>query len=182
MKYFITTFFCCFCLSGYLWAQLDSIENRPRTVTLLNTSATLPYREIPEPPTIFTAATTAARMVDGLGYRYYWATESLRDEDLAYQLSDESRSVIETLDHIYGLSEMIVNGSKNELNIRGGQTVELTWEEKRQRTLNNLKVASDLLKAEETDLHDKNIIFQKGEQISTFPYWNMLNGPIADAL
>jgi|GEM_PF-5684614 len=46
---------------------------------------TLPYYQIPDAPSTYTAATVSARMIDGLGYRYYWATESLRPEDLAYE-------------------------------------------------------------------------------------------------
>jgi len=150
---------------------------------LINMEKPLPYHEIPATPAEYTAANVAARMIDGLGYRYYWATEGLTEENLKYQPSEDSRTMIETLDHLLGLSGTILNGSKNEPNIRPTEALELTWEEKRKRTLQNFKMASDLLKsAEEVDLIDKNIIFQRGEKTSEFPYWNMLNGPIADAI
>lgn len=51
----------------------------------------LPYREIPPYPENYTAANVAARVVDGLGFRYYWATEGLRPEDLAYQPNKDER-------------------------------------------------------------------------------------------
>ncbi len=78
----------------------------------------LPYYEIPEYPETYTAGTVAARMVDGLGFRYYWATEGLRDEDLAYKPSEEARTTAETIDHIYGLSKVIVNSTLKKPNSR----------------------------------------------------------------
>ena len=38
---------------------------------------TLPYYQIPDYPSSYNAATVAARTIDGLGFRYYWATEGL---------------------------------------------------------------------------------------------------------
>lgn len=143
---------------------------------------TLPYHQIPETPAEFTPENVAARMIDGLGYRYYWATEDLREEDLNYRPSEDSRTAGETLEHLYGLSKTIVNGSKNAPNIRSKNIVELTWEEKRKKTLENFKMASDILKGSDANLEEMKIIFQRGDNKSEFPYWNMLNGPIADAL
>ena len=66
----------------------------------------LPLREIPEAPKEYTSEAVAARLIEGLGFRYYWATEGLRPEDLVYKPSDEARTCDETLDHIYGLAEI----------------------------------------------------------------------------
>ena len=56
----------------------------------------LPYAELPEASSTYTAGTVAARMVDGLGFRYYWASEGLRSEDLSYKPSAEARTTDET--------------------------------------------------------------------------------------
>ncbi|MEK7256112.1 MAG: hypothetical protein AAB316_15280, partial [Bacteroidota bacterium] len=61
-------------------------------------------------------------------------------------------------------------------------TSPLLFEEKRRATLENLKTASDLLKSPTSKLEDAKIVFQNGENRSEFPFWNQLNGPIADAL
>ena len=45
---------------------------------------TLPYYEIPAYPETFTSGGIAARVVDGLGFRFYWATEGLRESDLLF--------------------------------------------------------------------------------------------------
>ena len=47
-----------------------------------NMKEELPYREIPDVDVEYTSGTVLARMIDGLGFRFYWATEDLRDEDL----------------------------------------------------------------------------------------------------
>ena len=49
-------------------------------------------------------------------------------------------------------------------------------------TLEYLKTASDLLRQPDSRLEDFDIVFQNGESVAEFPFWNMLNGPIADAL
>lgn len=49
-------------------------------------------------------------------------------------------------------------------------------------TLENLKTASDLLKTSGSRLEDYDIVFVNGDAKAVFPFWNMLNGPIADAL
>lgn len=142
----------------------------------------LPYAQIPEYPEEYTAETVAARMIDGLGFRYYWATEGLRPEDLTYKPSEEARTADETLDHLYGLSELIANASRQKANVRPSVTPEMTFEEKRAATLQNLKEASDLLKSGQLTLEDCKVVFERSSGSSEFPFWNNINGPIADAI
>ncbi len=143
----------------------------------------LPYYEIPEYPDTYTPETTAARMIDGLGFRYYWATEGLREEDLEFRPSVESRTSGETIDHILGLTSMVINAVKKIPN--GGQDngpEPTTFEEKRERTLTNLSEASAILKSQSGTLDEYKIIFQRGDNVNEFPFWNLINGPIADAM
>ena len=142
----------------------------------------LPYHQIPEAPETYSAENVAARMIDGLGYRYYWATEGLRKEDLAFTPGNNGRNAEGTLDHLYGLAGTILNGVKNQPNIRPLEEAEMTWEEKRKKTLERLKTASDHLKTSGKSLKEMEVIFQRGERSSSFPFWNLLNGPIADAI
>ena len=146
-------------------------------------STELPFYQIPDYPESYTAATVAARMIDGLGFRYYWATESLRDEDLKFKPNAEARSVEETLEHILGLSKVILNAMKNQPNIRPVAEQEMTFEEMRTMTLQNFKEASDILKAHpEKSLEAYELVFQRSENIAKYPFWNLINGPIADAI
>lgn len=76
----------------------------------------LPYYQIPDYPEEYNQGTVTARLVDGLGFRYYWATEGLREEDLQFKPSEEARTTRETIDHLYGLSRVIVNSTlKNQI-------------------------------------------------------------------
>ena len=141
----------------------------------------LPYYEIPEYPDFFSAETVAARMIDGLGFRYYWATEGLRPEDLAFKPNDEARTTLQTVEHLFGLSRVVVNATKQVSNT-GGDRDTLTFEEMRAATLSNLKTASDLLKSGKITLEECKLIFDNPNGLSEFPFWNNINGPIADAL
>ena len=150
------------------------------SVTSQVSESQLPYYEIPDYPETYTAGTVAARMVDGLGFRYYWATDSLRPEDLAYKPNDEARTTLETIDHIYGLSKVIVNATLQKPNIRLDE--DLTFVEKRKKTLENIKTAADILRASD-DLSKFDMVFQRENgNNSEFPFWNNINGPIADAI
>lgn len=141
----------------------------------------LPYSKIPKAPETYTAGTVVARMVDGLGFRYYWATEGLTKDDLDYEPGNEGRSIRQTMTHLYGLSEMIVNSARKQPTDRTVELPELTHEEIRKATLANLEEASALfLKAE--DLSEHPIVFKRGDRVSEFPFWNNINGPIADAI
>jgi hypothetical protein len=135
----------------------------------------LPYYEVPDYPEKFTAGTMAARMVDALGFRFYWATDSLTAKDLAYKANEEGRSTEETIKHIYDLSKIIVNSTLMESNSREDEN--LTYDELRSKTLINLKTAADILRTSE-DISQYKIIFGDRE----IPFWNQVNGPIADAI
>ena len=77
-----------------------------------------PLNEIPVAPESATAGNIISRMVQGLGYRYYWASKDLRIEDLSYRPSEEGASTFETLEHIYGLAEIIRNTATSSPTIR----------------------------------------------------------------
>ncbi len=140
----------------------------------------LPYYEIPEYPESYNQGTVTARMVDGLGFRYYWATEGLRDVDLKFKPNDEARTAEETVDHILGLSTVIFNSAMKIENSKNDFSV-LTFSEKRKLTLYNLKTAADIFRSS-TDLTEFIIVFKNEKGTTELPFWNMINGPIADAL
>jgi len=136
----------------------------------------IPYYEVPEYSKEFTAGTMAARMVDALGFRFYWASKDLTEKNIEYKLNDDGRSTSETIDHIYDLSKIIVNSTLKKPNSRG-DIEEMTYEEKRVATLQNLKTAANILRQSD-DISEFKIIFGERE----IPFWNQVNGPIADAI
>lgn len=140
----------------------------------------LPYYEIPEAPDSYTPASVTARMIDGLGFRYYWVTDSLQAEDLLFKPSEDGRTTAETIDHIYGLSKTINNTVFGKANLKS-EKEDLSFEEKRERTLVLLNEASLELR-KNPDLAKLNIVFGEGEKAREYPFWNLINGPIADAI
>lgn len=140
----------------------------------------LPYYEIPDYPESYTDCTVAARMIDGLGFRFYWASEGLTEKDLLYKPSESGRSCEETIDHILGLSEVIVKSCRKEV-IGRTDSSSLTYKEKREKILTNLKSAADILRGSE-DLSQFTLQFEGRNGISEYPFWNNINGPIADAI
>lgn len=143
----------------------------------------LPYASIPDYPETYTAGTSLGRMVDALGFRYYWATEGLRDEDLDFDPGGDNRPPRAVLEHLYGLSGTILNGPARKPNIRPSTDTPASWEELRKQTLLNIKKASDLLKASsDADIESYKVVFKRGERESSFDFWHMLNGPITDAI
>lgn len=136
----------------------------------------LPYYEIPEYSETYTAGTVAARMVDALGFRFYWATEGLSDKDLGYKPNEDARSLDETINHILELSYIIVNSTLKKGNEKMDMS-EMTYSEKRKQALLNLKTSADILRNSD-NISQYKIIFGERE----FPFWNQINGPIADAI
>ena len=156
------------------------------TVSLINAQEMkkekLPYYQIPDHSENYTAGAVAARMIDGLGFRYYWATEGLRAEDLNYKPSEGGRACKETIDHIYSLSGVIANAATKTVNDRTVTIKEdLFFDQKRKKTLENFKKAAEILRNQK-DLSDYKLIFKSNKGTSEFPFWNNINGPIADAI
>lgn len=146
-------------------------------------TAELPYRELSAPPEQITAGGMAARLVDGLGFRYYWATEGLRDEDLIYRPTAEARSTRETLEHIYSLAQNLLLTVTEQPIVSREDGKAYGAEELRAKTLKTLERASKiLLTSEDADFERYNMVFGEGEDAPRLSFWYQLNGPIADAL
>lgn len=141
----------------------------------------IPYSEIPDYSVEYTAGTVVARMIDGLGFRYYWVTNCLTDSDLNYKPSEEARTTAETIDHLFDLSNVVVNSTLNKVNDRNSIKPELTFAQKRKQTLINFKTAADILRNSQ-DISVFKIVFKSEKGTSEFPFWNNINGPIADAI
>ena len=146
----------------------------------MNSQENLPFYEISNYPESYSEAEIVGRMIDGMGFRYYWATEGLREEDLNFRLPNDSRSSIETIVHIYDLSNMILNTALNspveKKSIEG-----MEFKEIREKTLFNLKEASDIFKKTK-NFDDYSIVFLRNSKKVEYPFWNQLNGPIEDAV
>jgi len=139
----------------------------------------LPFSEIGEYPADFSQANIISRMIEGLGYRYYWATKSLTENDLNYKSSEGARSTIQIIEHIYSLTMMISSSfEKKEFKFT---SVTYNYDELRTKTLLKLKYIHDELRSN-PDFSQLFIKFERGGTKMEFPFWNQINGPISDAL
>ncbi len=137
------------------------------------------FSSIQEYPSQYTEHTVMQRMLDGLGFRYYWATHELTPKDLEFKPGEGSRSSEETLRHIYDLSRML------HLTIHGEEvtsdTLQYDFDTLRRLTMNNIEKSRKRLDSQKA-LDSLQIIFRRGEQTRAYPFWNLINGPIADAI
>jgi len=96
----------------------------------------LPFYEIGEYPSEFSSTNVVSRMIEGLGYRFYWATESLNEDNLNYKPSQDSRSTFEVIEHIYGLTlAMVLTIDGKEFDFSQDK---LDYQGLREKTLKNL--------------------------------------------
>ena len=143
----------------------------------------LPFKSIPKYPDNYKSGNIIQRMIQGLGYRYYWATEGLTDKDLKYRPANKAMSAFETLEHIYGLAETINNTSLKKVNYRLYRDAPENFESIRRETLNHLQLAANRYSDLSYDeISDNEIIFETNDIKTVFPLWNLINGQISDAI
>lgn len=143
----------------------------------------LPFAEIPSPAEDYSLGNVIARSVEGLGFRYYWASEGLRQEDLNFKPSKQGKTTLETLAHIYILAETIYNVTQNISNQRPPKNVPTDWKILRKETLLFLKKAAESFRSSAPEKIEKlTIVFEREGKKMRFPFWHLLNGPLADAI
>ena len=153
------------------------------TINTMNSQEKLPFYEITEIPNEINSTNLMVRMIEGLGFRYHWATENITEKDLKYRPSKDAMSNYETIEHIYDLSNTIYNSSKSLPNTRSKKKTSMDFISLRKETLNNLKLTHEVFTSfNDEDLKNVKIIFQGNSGNYEFPIWNLINGPISDAI
>ena len=143
------------------------------------------YSRIKNAPTAYSSGNILSRFIDALAFRYYWATEELREEDLQFSPSEGAMSCQQTLEHMVWLSVMIKNaltGAKSNRAINK-DFKEMAFTELRSTFLTHIELASEVARSKkESELEGLEVVIQSNDKEFTYPLWNMINGPIADAL
>ncbi len=135
------------------------------------------FREIPEYDNVFTSGKIAARMIDGLGFRFYWSKEGLTRENMDFRPSAEIRSIEETIEHIHSMTFLIMEvlGLDSQKNPGTNSAVET-----RNETLSNLHLIREKLLI--SNDHDFENFKRESKDGNTIPFWNYINGPIEDCV
>ena len=130
------------------------------------------FRSVDHYPDRNDACGIVMRLIDGLGYRLYWATEELRDCDYAYSAGEGTKTIGELIKHIWELVNWI------HLNVCH-QSTENSCPGNVQGQRDNIfellyQIRNSLSTMDQKDL------FQVA--IEGKPFWHIINGPLSDAL
>lgn len=128
------------------------------------------YHRIPAYPEEVSVGTILTRLLDGLGFRFYWSTEGLRRTDYQYRPRRDCMSVEELVRHIWGLVNWVTLSATDTGFERPGDI-----EETREQILDMIHY-----------LRNETMSMRAGEladiTIDGHSFWHIINGPIADAL
>jgi hypothetical protein len=135
----------------------------------------LPFEDISKTPNDLTATNTLLRMVEGLAFRYRWATENLSEENIKFKPHPTSMSVEEVNAHIFDLvdsTNRVFGGEKQNKDSLN------SFNKLRIKSLNILADLSERLK----DMSDEDLSEIEKNTSRKLPFWYWINGPLADAL
>ena len=135
----------------------------------------LPFEDISKTPIELTATNTLLRLVEGLAFRYRWATENLSEENIKFRPHPTSMSIEELNSHIFDLVDStfrVFGGEKqNKESLNSFPQIRM----KSLLVLENL--SEKLKKMSDEDLSEIEKITSR-----KLPFWYWINGPLADAL
>ncbi len=109
-------------------------------------------------------------MLDGLGFRFYWATEGLRAEDYDFRPAKDTMSIGELVKHVWSLVNWV---SSTALSTPYKDPKDCLAA--RDETLRIIKDLRETILAMSDEDLGKLRIRDK-------PFWNIVNGPFSDAL
>ena len=141
------------------------------------------FADIQQTPESYEVGNVLSRFIAGLGFRFYHATDNLTEENYAFKPGEDARTIGETLDHIYRLSLIVRQSVYNEP-FNSSLVNEVSPAEARILILKTLEDATEKAKTlTVSDLEKTKMTFENPDRPSrSFPFWNLLNGPIEDAV
>lgn len=135
----------------------------------------LPFEDISKIPTELTATNTLLRVVEGLAFRYRWATENLREENIKFRPHSTSMSIEEVNSHIFDLVDSTFRVFGGEKQNRDAQN---SFQQIRKSSLLVLENLAIKLKK----MSDSELAEMEKNTSRKLPFWYWINGPLADAL
>jgi len=137
------------------------------------------YETLPDPPSTASATAALVRLVDGLAFRFRWATEDLTAQVYAQRPRDDFWTLRELVEHVYTLARW-VERSLDE-SARRPRASDIGLNELRDATLATLWRARTRL-AEMDDAAWLALTITGSRERGPESVWCMINGPLADAL
>lgn len=140
------------------------------------------FAEIGAYPEKFNVGNVLSRLMDGLGFRYYWATENLNENDLEYSPGNGNRSVYDTLNHLFNMIDFAGSILEDKTHPFPEKEYTLSLHEIRYKTLNRIDKLKKLLQeAEDSDLEKLKVKVKVEENYMEFPIWHLIHGPLVDS-
>jgi hypothetical protein len=136
------------------------------------------FHSIPEVPKNESATNAIARFVDSTGFRYRWATEGLTENEFNFRPHPTSMSMHEVIVHLH---QMAFYSNKTFGGVRQKLASLESFMAIRNETLEVYEELSNRLK-EMDDSELETCLLNKSNPNPNFPFWFILNGPIADSL
>lgn len=138
------------------------------------------FVQIPETPSKISGTNCIARMIDGIGFRYYWATESLTDNEFLFSPGNGSMNITALNLHIYDLA-YITHKTFGLTALYKKETFD-DFITAREEILFLYEAISKHLKSIENDEFLNNSKVKPKSLNRAFPFWYLINGHIADCL
>jgi hypothetical protein len=128
------------------------------------------YRSIPSFTGPITAANVICRMLAGMGFRFYWATEALTEEAYAFRPCDGARSISDTVEHVWDLLNWVY------------RSIEPAGEPKPSGPQHLRAGALELIATLQGAFSNMTDDDLAGIRIREQPFWAVINGPLSDVL
>ncbi len=136
------------------------------------------YQNLPDPPGQVNCPAILKRLIDGLGFRYRYATEELNMEDIQFRPVESSWNIEEVNNHIFHLTRMTADALVTDYNIEQEDRSFLGC---RLQILTILDLISKSLGQMDDETLTKKTVYLR--RTSThYSFWYLINGFIADAL
>jgi hypothetical protein len=128
------------------------------------------YYKIPTYPDHLSGTSVLTRLLDGLGFRFFWATEGLRPEDYAYRPAKDTMSIEELAIHVWALMNWVSTSAllRPYLKPKNGAAA------REEALVMIYELRETMLAMSDKDLEKLRI---QGK-----PFWHLINGPFSDAL
>lgn len=128
------------------------------------------YYKIPTYPDHLSGTSVLTRLLDGLGFRFFWATEGLRPEDYAYRPAKDTMSIEELAIHVWALMNWVSTSAllRPYLKPKNGAAA------REEALVMIYELRETMLAMSDKDLEKLRI---QGK-----PFWHLINGPLSDAL
>jgi hypothetical protein len=137
------------------------------------------FRSLPPGPDNVTGSAVLVRMVEGIGFRFFWATEGLRESDLSFRPTPETMCIADQAGHVLELVAWVAAASGAIPDAPKAPASTPPFPEVRQRILDVLS----LLRARFAGMSDGEIsAISIGSHAGPVPWPHLVNGPLADSL